>query len=117
MSAHGDKTLHRKIYNINDTDTFPPYPFIKNVTFGHEFVKEFFTDFGNEFKYEIRTNSYECFARIIGCYEWPVLYMKVNSSQKFGKCRLQLDQDWYRLIILIKNQHGFVWQAVVTIIR
>ena len=75
MSAHADKTLHRKIYNINDTDTFPPYSFFKNVIFAYEFVyelmcefarefvKEFFTNFVHEFKYEIRTNSYEFFAR------------------------------------------------------
>ena len=62
MSAHVDKTLHKKIYNINDTDTFPPYPFFKNVMFTHEFVhkfmwefacefvKEFFMNFVNEFK-------------------------------------------------------------------
>ena len=58
---YADKTLHRKIYNINDTDTFPSYPFFKNVIFVHEFmhelmcefVKEFFTNFVHKFKYEI----------------------------------------------------------------
>ena len=61
-------------YNINDTDTFSPYPFLKNAIFAHEFmhefmcqfarkfVKEFFMNFVHEFKYEIRTNSYEFFA-------------------------------------------------------
>ena len=65
MSAHADNTLHRKIYNINDTDTFfLIYPFFKNVIFAQEFVyefmfefarefvKEFFTNFVHEFKYE-----------------------------------------------------------------
>ena len=63
MSAHADKTLHRKIYNINDTDNFSPYPFFKNVIFTHEFVhefmKEFFTNFVHEVKYEICANLYE----------------------------------------------------------
>ena len=50
MSARADKTLHWKISgNINDTDTFSPYPFLKNVIFRHEFV--------HKFKYEIRKNS------------------------------------------------------------
>ena len=49
MSAHADKTLHRKIYNINDTDTFPPYPFFKNVIFAHEFVHEFMYGLAREF--------------------------------------------------------------------
>ena len=46
----------------------------------HRFVEEFFTNFVHKFKYEIHmnsreyTNSYEFFARKIGCYEWPVLY-------------------------------------------
>ena len=56
MSAHADKTLHRKIYNINDTDTSSPYPFFKNVIFVHEFMcefaKEFFTNFVHEFMCE-----------------------------------------------------------------
>ena len=68
MSSHADKNLHRKIYNINDTDTFPPYHFFKNVIFAHEFMhkfmcesasefmKEFFTNFVHESEYEIRTN-------------------------------------------------------------
>ena len=55
-----------------------PYPFFKNVIFAHEslhefmckfareFVKEFFMNFVHEFEYEIRTNSYELFARKIG---------------------------------------------------
>ena len=34
--------------------------------FAHEFVDEFFANFVHEFKYEIRTNSYEFFARKIG---------------------------------------------------
>ena len=63
MSAHVDKTLHRKIYNINDADTFSSYPFFTNVIFVHEFMhkfmKEFFTNFMYEFKYEICTNSRE----------------------------------------------------------
>ena len=63
MSAHADKTLHKKIYNINDTDTFSPHPFFKNVIFTHKSVKEFFM---HEFKYEIRTNWYDFFARKIG---------------------------------------------------
>ena len=71
MSAHADKTLHWKISgNINDTDSFSPYLFLKNVIFRHEFVHElvdeFFTNFVHEFKYEIRSNSYELFARKIG---------------------------------------------------
>ena len=69
MSAHADKTLHRKIYNINDTDTFPHILSLKIF----EFVKKFFTTFVHEFKYEIE------FLRIFLrenwlCYEWPVLY-------------------------------------------
>ena len=64
MFAHADKTLHWKISsNINDTDTFlPPYLFLKNVMFRHEFVDEFFMNFVRE----IRTNSCEFFARKIG---------------------------------------------------
>ena len=42
MSAHADNTLHRKIYNINDANTFPLYLFFKNVIFVHEFMYEFF---------------------------------------------------------------------------
>ena len=69
MSAHVDKTSHRKIYDINDTGTFPPYPFFKNVIFAHklvhefmcefarEFVKDFFMNFVHKFKYKIQTNS------------------------------------------------------------
>ena len=34
--------------------------------FAHEFVDEFFANFVHEFKYEIRTNSYELFALKIG---------------------------------------------------
>ena len=34
--------------------------------FEHEFVDEFFANFVREFKYEIRTNSYQFFARKIG---------------------------------------------------
>ena len=52
MSAHGDKTLHRKICNINDTDTPPPpppYPLFKNVIFAHEYVHEFMFDLECEF--------------------------------------------------------------------
>ena len=49
MSSHADKTLHRKIYNINDTDTFSPYPFFKNVIFAHEFVHEFMREFVRDF--------------------------------------------------------------------
>ena len=83
MSAHSDKTLHRKIYNINDTDTFSPYPFFENVIFtdefmhefmcifAHQFVKEFFTNFVQEFKYEIYMNF--CSKNWL-CYKWPVLY-------------------------------------------
>ena len=66
MSAHADKTLHRKIYNINDTDIFSSYPFFKNIIFAYEFVKKFFMNFVHEFKYEIRTNSCEFFALKIG---------------------------------------------------
>ena len=63
MSAHADKTLRRKIYNINNADTFPPYPFFKNVIFVHEFVKEFLINFVHKFKYGIRRNLCE-FVRI-----------------------------------------------------
>ena len=72
MSAHADKTLHWKISgNINDTDTFFPYPFLKNVIFRHEFmhefmrefahkfVDEFFMNFMHKFKYKILTNLHE----------------------------------------------------------
>ena len=41
----------------------------------HEFVDEFFANFVHEFKYEIRTNSYELFARKIG-YVTNGLYCK-----------------------------------------
>ena len=51
MFAHADKTLHRKIYSINDIDTFSLYPFFKivyslmnpctNSSFVYEFVKDF----------------------------------------------------------------------------
>ena len=48
---------------------FSLYPFFKNVIFAHEFVrefvKEFFTNFVHELMYEIRTSSYEFFARKI----------------------------------------------------
>ena len=61
-----------------------PYPFFKNVIFAHkfmcefvcEFVKEVFMNFVNEFKYEIRTNSYEFFARKIG-YVMNGLYIYI----------------------------------------
>ena len=47
-----------------------PISFSLNVIVRHEFVREFvdefFTNFMHEFKYEIRTNSYEFFARKIG---------------------------------------------------
>ena len=70
MSVHADKTLQRKIYNINDTDTFSTYPFFKNVIFAHEFVhkfvKEFSMNFVHEFKDEIHTNSYDFFEQKIG---------------------------------------------------
>ena len=74
MSAHADKTLHWRISGyINDTDTFP-ISFPQKRTLRHEFmlefmrefahksVDEFFANFVHEFKYEIRTNSYEFFA-------------------------------------------------------
>ena len=82
MSAHADKTLHRKIYNINDTDAHMNS--CTNSVFVYEFrcefVKEVFTNFVHEFINEIRMNSYE-FVRICMifcmtnwlCYEWPVL--------------------------------------------
>ena len=41
----------------------------------HEFVDEFFANFVHEFKYEIRTNSYEVFATKIG-YVTNSLYCK-----------------------------------------
>ena len=94
MFAHAGKTLHWKISgNINDTDTFFPYPFLKNVIFRHEFVHKFvdkfFMNFVHELKYEIRTNScnsYEFFSRKIGyVMEWPVLWWdfmgNINSGQ------------------------------------
>ena len=69
MSAHADKTLHWKISgNIHDTDTFSPYPFLKNVIFRHEFVHEFMREFVST-KFEFLW----IFARKIGCRKWPVL--------------------------------------------
>ena len=44
--------------------------------FAHEFVDEFFANFVHEFKYEIRTNSYELFARKIG-YVTNGLYCRI----------------------------------------
>ena len=31
MSAYADETLHKMIYNINDTDAFSLYPFFKII--------------------------------------------------------------------------------------
>ena len=82
MSAHADKTLHRKIYNINDTDAFSPYPFFKNVILAHEFicefVKEFLANLSTKFV-RIRANSYDFCTKNWLCYEWPVLYMHIHS--------------------------------------
>ena len=47
-----------------------------------EFVKEFFTNFVDEFKYEIRTNSYEFFASKID-YVTNGLYGKLQNGLYF----------------------------------
>ena len=85
MSAYADQTLHRKIYNINDTDLFFLYLFFKNVAFAHsflgyefmcEFEKEFFKNFVHKFMYKIHMNlcKFICiFARKI-CYVTNGLY-------------------------------------------
>ena len=57
-----------------------PYLFLTNVIFAHEFVDEFFVNFVHEFKCEIRTNSYEFFARKIG-YVTNGLYCTYLSNQ------------------------------------
>ena len=46
--------------------------------FAHEFMDQFFANFVNEFKYEIRTNSHEFFARKIG-YVMNGLYCKQKN--------------------------------------
>ena len=69
MSAHADKTLHKKIYNINDTDTFPPYPFFKNVIFAINSWRNFsgISCMNSSTKFvRIHANSYDLFARKIG---------------------------------------------------
>ena len=64
MSAHADKTLHRKIYNIDVTNAFPPIFFLKNVMFEHEFVHklffvyEFMCEFVKEFFMNFITRIY-----------------------------------------------------------
>ena len=60
MSAHTDKTLHKKVYNINDTDAFSLYPSLKmNTRASNSCVNSFFLyDFMYEFMYEIG-KSYE----------------------------------------------------------
>ena len=63
-------------------DTFSPYLFLKNVISSHEFVDEFFTNFVHEFKYEVRTNSHELFAREIG-YVTNCLYCIFGSQKVF----------------------------------
>ena len=119
MSAHAGETLHWKISgNVNDTDTFPPYPFLKNVIFRHEFVHEFMREFACEFvdKFRIRgqiscTNLSTKFVWIVCtknwlCYEWPVLYVRkskiffpqTQSSHIFLKL--------YTVVLeLMKNSH------------
>ena len=53
ISVHADKTLHWKISgNINDTDTFPPYLFLKSILFRQEFMHEFMCEFVDEFVHE-----------------------------------------------------------------
>ena len=83
---NADKTLHWKLSgNINDTDTFPHIFSLKNVIFRHEFMREFAHEFVDEFftnfVYEIRTKSYEIFARKIG-YVTNGLYCILKMSRK-----------------------------------
>ena len=54
--------------------------------FMHEFDDEFFANFVHEFKYEIRTNSYEFFAGKIG-YVTNGLYC-ISISEKYVKHKL-----------------------------
>ena len=55
--------------------------------FAHEFVAEFFSNFVREFKYEIRTNSYEFFARKIGYVTNDLYCMIYLVHMNYVRCQ------------------------------
>ena len=69
-----------------------PYHFLKNVIFMREFVQEFLANFVHEFKYEIRTNSYEFFARKIG-YITNGLYCTEVDVDRAEEHIMRIKQD------------------------
>ena len=85
MSAHADKTLHREIYNISDTDTFP-----QEEGIFHEFRARI--QVRNLYKFaRIRTNSYEFFARKIGYVTNGLYCMFQKSVNQILRLLLLLD--------------------------
>ena len=83
MSAHADKPYTGRFIILMILVLFSPYPFLKilysctnsYLNLHANAWRNISQNFVHEFKYKIRTNSYEFFCmKNWLCYEWSVLY-------------------------------------------